>query len=653
MSQGLTFELFKISGAPPALTRARARALTTRIPLLYLILVINMLLLASAYQGAASTLSTICAPGLLSAICIWRGGRWLAARHGQASLEAMVRKQRQTAILATLFSILFLAWALHLYPYGDAMQKAHVTFFIAITVISCILCLIHLPAAAFGVTMVVTAPFSFYLLWAGDDGAALIAANMLIIISVLVYVLIAYTNDFSLLIATQAALDAKQAETQRLSDDNLRLANVDSLTGLANRRAFFSDLQEVVAARGQEGRAFVFGLIDLDGFKPVNDTHGHLAGDDVLREVGARLTAMAGNGLRFARLGGDEFAVLADRDLDEAGVVELGRRLCARLSVPYLIGDMTIGLTGTCGFVRFPDAGATVEMLYEKADYALYRAKNAQRGSVQIFSPNMQKQYQNAKLVEQMLARADLEAELFMEFQPIIDVESRRVVALEALARWSNPHLGRVAPDMFIAAAERSILIHRVTATLLRKALEAAKSWPGEQHLSFNLSVRDLISREAITHIVALIESSGFPPHRLILEITETALMRDYELAQESLTLLKRLGAQIALDDFGTGYSSLSYVHRLPLDRLKIDRSFVRGLSQSSSSRDVIRTILQLCDNLKLSCVAEGIETEEEADLLRSLGCTTMQGYLFAKPLGAAEAGAFISSANDAARRAA
>ena len=221
----------------------------------------------------------------------------------------------------------------------------------------------------------------------------------------------------------------------------------------------------------------------------------------------------------------------------------------------------------------------------------------------------------------------------------------REVVAFEALARWDSPELGPIAPDVFIPVAERTDFVIKLTQILLRKALACVRTWPDDVRISFNLSVRDISSAEAILKIIAIIENSGVVPGRIDLEVTETALMRDFDKGYECLKALKSLGVHISLDDFGSGYSSLSYVHRLPLDKIKIDRSFIKDIETQGASRDIVKTIIDLCDNLKLACVVEGMETKEQADAVRELGGAMMQGFYFGKPMLAGAVPGFLAAA--------
>jgi predicted signal transduction protein with EAL and GGDEF domain len=262
-----------------------------------------------------------------------------------------------------------------------------------------------------------------------------------------------------------------------------------------------------------------------------------------------------------------------------------------------------------------------------------------------IFSKEHEIQIRQFASVEKCLRNGDLEKELSLAFQPIFDVTRGEAVAFEALARWDSPELGRVPPAIFVRVAERSDFITQLTQILLRKALACARSWPDDIRVSFNLSVRDIASPEAIMKIIAIVQDSGVSPQRIDFEVTETALMRDFDKGCECLKALKALGAHIALDDFGTGYSSLSYVHRLPLDKIKIDRGFIKDIETQPTCRDIVKTVIDLCRNLKLACVIEGMETKEQAQILFGLGGSLMQGYNFSKDMPADAVPAFLARA--------
>jgi diguanylate cyclase (GGDEF)-like protein len=435
-------------------------------------------------------------------------------------------------------------------------------------------------------------------------------------------------------------------ETRRLSDENHRLANLDSLTGLPNRRRFFSVLNQVHDRAVREKLRFVVAVIDLDGLKSVNDLYGHATGDRIIVEAGRRVRDICDDTIFFSRLGGDVFGLIVEADLDEDAKEALGARICQALDATFIFPGIAVDLSGSIGFAAFPRAATSPEQLFERAGYALYHAKQHRRGRPVIFSIEHETEIRQIANLERCLRHADIESEMSLYFQPIVDVERGKVVAFEALARWDSPILGRVAPDIFIRVAERSDLINKLTRMLLRRALAKAKTWPDDIRVSFNLSMRDLGSREAIVNIVAIIENSGIAASRIDLEVTETALIQDFDQANASLQSLKALGVSVSLDDFGTGYSSLSYIRRFPIDKIKIDRSFVKEVETEPSCRAIVKSVIDLCRNMKLTCIVEGMETADQVNVLRTLGCRTMQGYLFGKPMPAAEVLGFLDTTN-------
>jgi diguanylate cyclase (GGDEF)-like protein len=635
--------LFSIPIDNPALMHSQLKAYSRQLPLLYFILISNTIALAYTHYGIAPFGLTIVFPVCMTAIFLVRVWTWARRRDEILSDEAAARGLSRSVILGAVLGVVLFGWGAALYGYGDAYAQSHVVFAIAIMVIGCIFCLIHLRAAAFLLTITAVIPFAIFLIATGRPVFIAIALDILPVSAAMTYVMFLYSRDFANMIDFQKELVETHLETKRLNDENSQLANLDTLTDLPNRRQFFTTLQEVLQRADARGQRFVVGLVDLDGFKSVNDLYGHSAGDKVLIESGRRMQAQCGDAVFLARLGGDEFGVIIDAAMSDPDIRALGERLCDSLEASFTLPGVIAQISSSVGFATFPEAGASVELLFERADYALYHAKQHQRGRPVIFSAEHESEISQFGKLEQCLRHADLEAEMSLHFQPVFDVERGKVVAFEALARWDSRKLGRVAPDIFVRVAERSDLIHKLTQTLLRKALACAKTWPHDMRISFNLSVRDLTSYEAILAIIAIIENSGVASHRIDLEVTETAFMRDFEQARKSLQTLKALGVGISLDDFGIGYSSLSYVHRLPIDKIKIDRSFVKDVATEATCGAVVKTVIDLCRNLKLTCVAEGMETDEQARILRELGCTTMQGYLFGRPMPAREVVDFVN----------
>ena len=630
-------KLFRIDADNRELMEAQLAAFSRQIPLLYFILSVNSIALAFTHFGHAPTILTVVFPGVLVGACAIRCLIWLRRRDQAVEPDAAAAALQATVMLGGALGFAFLAWALSLFPYGDTARHGHILFFVGITVVSCIFCLMHVRPAALILTGTVIAPFVAFLLASGDVVHIAIGLNLFLVTVAMIYILIICSGQF-------AAMVNGQIETRRLSNENFRLANVDSLTDLPNRRQFFHRLSLLAQQAKTSNHSFVVGVLDLDGFKAVNDLYGHGVGDRVLKETGQRLLELSDDTQFIARLGGDEFGIIVNTCLDADAVIAVGARICSVFDAPFAVAGIVAKIGGSVGFALAPDAGTTAELLYERADYALYHAKALHRGQPVIFSREHEVEIRKLSTIEHTLRRIDLDAELSLHFQPIVNVATARLVGFEALARWHNPELGDVAPDLFISVAERTELIGTITQVLLRKALAAAASWSDDLFLSFNLSMRDLISQVTILQTVSMIESSGIDPRRIIIEVTETALMQDYERVQESLRILRSMGLKVALDDFGSGQSSLSYVHQLSLDKIKIDRGFIRNIAVQDNARNIVKTVIDLCRNLNFDCVVEGVETAEQVEIIGRLGCSTMQGYFFARPMRQDELADFIAS---------
>jgi len=624
---------------PPAATAALARsqfdAFSRQLPLLYLILVFNSLAVAVTHVAVAPAWLAIYVPAAMCSACAIRLVVWVRRRQHLASLtdEEIASRLKTTVWLIALLGVIFTGWGLLLFPYGDPYQRTHVAFYMSITVIGCIFCLMHMRTAALLLTAIVMLPFALFFSLTHNAVLVAIAINVVLVGIAMIYILLTYYRDFANLVESQHALQAKQSELQRLSDENSRLANLDILTGLPNRRRFLAGLDAHFTAATSAQTRFAVGVIDLDGFKQVNDLYGHGAGDRVLEEVGRRLLAVSGPRMTLARLGGDEFGLLVQDVREQQDLREIGAAVCEALRAPYTWPGATARLSGSLGFAIYPDAGRWPAQLFERADYALYFAKEHRRGSTTIFSAEHEKQIRELGQLEQALRHADLEREMTLHFQPVVDVTRQHVVSYEALARWNSPTLGSVPPSLFIKVAERSDLIHTLSAALLRKVLATMQACDSSTRIAFNLSARDIGSAEAVRNIVEMIRASGIEPGRLTLEVTETAVIQDFEQASASLNAFKRLGAHISLDDFGTGYSSLTCIHRLPLDKVKIDRGFIERIDEDTAAQGIVRSIVDLCRSLALTCVVEGVQTEAQANVLRGLGCTVMQGFYFGKPM--------------------
>ncbi|CAB3762743.1 putative bifunctional diguanylate cyclase/phosphodiesterase [Paraburkholderia humisilvae] len=620
------------------LRRSQYRAFLQQVPLLYAVLIVNTATVAITHLRVAPVYLSVYAPVLLCLFCVVRVVMWLRSRRRVLSDDALARRLRTMVWMAAGMGTAFTAWALSLYPYGDAYARSHVAFYMAMTVIGCIFCLMHMRVAALLLTCIVIVPFTLFFGSTHNPVLVAIAVNVLLVAVVMVMILLIYYRDFTTLVESQIQLRTKQTETQRLSDENFRLANLDALTGLPNRRRFFADLDGHLAPLQGYARApgsLAIGIIDLDGFKRINDLYGHAFGDRVLEETGRRFAAQITPQVSVARIGGDEFGLMVVGATAYRQLLDLGDALTAVIERPYVLPEGAARMSASIGFANFPEAGETTLQLVERAYYALHFAQAHRRGGVVIFSPEHETQIRHLSKIEESLRRADFEREISLHFQPIFDTALREIMAFEALARWTSPTLGVVAPSMFIPVAERCDLIHALTEVLLRKALDTARSWPETVRISFNLSARDLTSAGALDRVIRTTLASGVAPHRIDFEITETALIQDFGQARTALDALKKLGARISLDDFGTGFSSLNSVHRLPIDKVKVDGSFVAGIEREATARAIVKSIVDLCQNLGLTCVIEGVETRAQMTALRELGATVMQGHLFGKPVAA------------------
>ncbi|MDO1582508.1 putative bifunctional diguanylate cyclase/phosphodiesterase [Rhizobium oryzicola] len=581
---------------------------------------------------------TLLMPGLFGVGCIVRTVGWVRNRNKAVTADMAFRRLIATNRLAAPIAVFCVSWSLALLRDGDAYQQAHVVFFMAITVIGIIFCLMHLRSAALVVAVTVNLPFFIAMMLTGKPTFIAAGFNVLLVTGAMIAIVVTHYRDFRQLHESRQVLLTQQEKLQALSDENLRLANLDSLTSIANRRSFFAALDEAFDAARRNGGALAVGIIDLDGFKPINDMYGHAAGDRVLVEVAERLQHAAGPDLRVFRLGGDEFALLNTGDCAEKELSGVGQSICQSIAARIDLGGRSVQVTASIGFAVFPGVGDGAQDLYERADYALYAAKRDRRGGVVVFNADQAERLDRQRQVEGALLSADLDHQLFLLYQPIFDIRDNRCVGFEALARWHDERLGLISPGEFVPIAEHNGRINLITRILLAKALSEAKTWPSGTYLSFNLSPHDLASADTMLRIISLVQASGFDPCRINFEITETAVIRDFAQAIESLALLRNLGVSVSLDDFGTGYSSLTYVHKLPLSKIKIDRSFVSDVNCRPASAKIITSVLSLCRELDLGAIIEGVETQEELETLKALGAQVVQGYYFSKPLTPAAA---------------
>ncbi|MDV3251521.1 EAL domain-containing protein [Devosia sp. BK] len=617
--------------ATAELTLAQWDALRLQVPLMYVMLLTNSIILAATHYAVAPHGLTLIVPGVLTVLCTLRIVIWMRDGKRPVTVEKARRGLRMLVILGPMLAVGFTWWSLSLFPYGDQYQQSHVAFFMGITVIGCMFCLLRVRQAALAISAIVIVPFLLVFGTAGEPTLLAIAVNMLLVTATLTVILFGNYRDFAGLVASRTAIAQKQAETQALLEENHRLAWLDSLTGVPNRRSFHETLGACLEEAGREGRTIALARLNLDAFKAVNEVFGQFMGDQVLREIAQRLDQNKPPHSFFARLDSDNFALIVTENTGSKNLERLGKRLGDIVSQPITLVQGTAHVTASIGFAA-SSVDDTPETLFDHADYASWLAKRDMRGRWMIFSAIDAHDLRQIRRMEQMLHAADLDSEIYILLQPQFDVSIGETTGYEVLARWRSPHLGEVSPADFIPMAERMGQIGRITQVVLRKAIEVSKTLPRGVRLSVNLSAHDIGSDAAVDEVIALVQAAD-QPTRIDFEITETAVMRDLHQANEAVSRLLNLGSRIALDDFGTGHSSLTHVQRLPLHRIKIDRSFVAEVTTDSTSRAIVKTMIDLCRNLGMSCVFEGIETEEQLEALVGLGGTVMQGYLFGRPM--------------------
>jgi len=427
---------------------------------------------------------------------------------------------------------------------------------------------------------------------------------------------------------------------QRESNEKIAyLARYDTLTGLPNRLMLHEALRDGLRYAEQWRTRCAFLMLDLDRFKAVNDSLGHLVGDQLLAKVANRLKELMGENAMCGRLGGDEFAIVV-RDASERGSLDrLSGRIIDRLSQPYEIDHHTLYVGVSIGSAYGPRDGKTVEELMRNADLALYRAKDEGGGEHCQYEPNLHANAEERRKLEFSLRSAIENNELQLNYQPVVDANDESVVSFEALLRWNSKEHGFVGPDKFIPLAEDTRLIIPIGNWVLQQACAEAANWPGHVRIAVNVSGEQLIEPDFTSHVVQALALSSLEARRLEIEVTESIFLRDANVARAALEQIMALGCSVALDDFGTGYSSLGYLRKLSFSTIKVDRSFVQGAAQGrAESLAIIRAVVAMADSLEMTTTAEGVENADEAEMIRNLGCTKIQGYYFGRPMPSEEA---------------
>jgi diguanylate cyclase (GGDEF)-like protein len=631
-----------------ALLEERYRALQRQIPLLYTVALTNFLglhLATGGHLGSLYSFSTL----LVALVCL-RLVHWVRARHRQLSPEKILVELTKTWCYALVISAGFCAWALHLLWTVPPAYDDYVIFFGSFAAVGCAYGITSYPAAARLPLALLGLPLALCLILSGEPAHIGLGISLAMIILLIARLLGIHNRGFRALVESRTNIAdererAQRAERQAKAEKAKAklIADTDPLTGLANRRAFLRHLGRRAAALPRSGGGFALAMVDLDGFKPINDTFGHATGDAVLEEVGVRLAAAAGADALIARTGGDEFAVLFPSVRTVAAAQAAGGGVCAVLQRPFLVDGREFRISGCCGVTLLKPRDCEVQQALIRADTALYRAKQSGRAGVAVFSKDMDEMHRRRKQIETALRLSEVQDTIGLVFQPIRDLATGELRSFEALARWDHDELGRVPPDQFIPIAEQINVIEAISDRLLLKAAREARRWAASVRLSFNVSAVQLCTAGSASRLLAVLEQAGLAPARLQIEVTETALLADFEVARRNLQTLRLAGARIVLDDFGAGHASISYLREMQFDGIKLDGSLVSSVIESLRGRRLLKGVLDLCAAMGLPCAAEHIESPDQLALLRELGCRDGQGFYLSPPLHAAAAAALAA----------
>lgn len=622
-----------------ALLQERYASLQRQVPLLYAIALTSFFGLHLA-TGSFSLSSVTHPANLVILVVVVRLVYWRRSRRQELEPEQIRRELTRTFLLAGLITILLASWGIHLWNHGDMHWRHHVVLFGALAAVGCSYGLSSFPSAARLPLLFLALPLSVQLILSPVASDIGVGFSMGLVTLLTLRLINLQNRKFRQLVESRCEIAVERERARRAEDLALSekakvkvVADTDPLTGLANRRAFLAALEAESERARETGGVFALALVDLDGFKPINDTFGHATGDAVLIDVGERLREEGGSGAMVARMGGDEFALLLPSLATRAAAARLGEAVCTALRRPFHVGGREFRLSGCCGLTLVGRGGYDVNTALGRGDTALYSAKQGGRGAAALFSPSMERSHRRRAAIEKALRLPETRSEIELVFQPIFDLATHQLRSFEALARWCHPELGPIPPSEFVPIAEQINVIEPIGEALLVKAAREAAAWPDAVRLSFNLSAVQLCSVASAGKVLDIAAGQGLDPRRLQIEVTETALLVDFAAARINLGALRAAGARIVLDDFGAGHASISYLREMHFDAIKLDGSLISPVADSQGSRRLLKGVLDLCHSLGVPCIAEHIETDEQLRLLREIGCRDGQGFRLAEPM--------------------
>ncbi len=612
------------------LLRAQFDAFVRQLPVLYFMLACNASAVVVSFRNIAHPAYADVFPALLCGFSVMRGVWWWRRRFAYFTLPQIQHNIRNTSILAVIMACMFMTWGLLLYPHGDVYARGHLIFFLAMTMVGCVCCLMPLPSAALGLATVAMAPFISYFLVTDAGRMRVEAINFGLVGSALIYLLYRQHHSFIDLIQSRRDLHLRQVETQKLSDENRIIAFTDALSGLPNRRALLARLDEIHSGHqpGPDSVAVIF--VDLDGFKVINDAHGHEFGDALIRKVGGRLARLCPAGAMLVRMGGDEFAMMIEQRGAMAVATEIASRILTVLTMPIVIGRAECHIGASVGVAADLDGTTSSYELLRRADAAMYRVKGAGKGGIQHYEPSFDVERDYRQSIERDIRAGLARDEFEVLYQPLVSAEDGRVTGVEALVRWPRRSAGALMPDEFIEIAESCGLIHQLGLFVLRRACADLLAHDALE-LSVNVSPAQFRHPRFEQEVARVLAETGFPPDRLQFEITEGYLIDHPERARKAIDAFRLIGVTVALDDFGTGFASIGYLQTYGFSCVKIDKSLVADLGKHARASLLISGMVFMGKGLDLRVVAEGVETEQQAAMLRLAGCHVLQGYYFGR----------------------
>jgi diguanylate cyclase (GGDEF)-like protein len=625
--------LFKLETRDPELARAQFRSLAKQVPLLYLILICNTAAISSAFFRAEVPIRTLILPVMLCAIAAVRAIWWLRQTANRCiSDEEVSRLIRRTCNLALLLTMAFEIWSASIYDLGSSKSRGQLIYFLSLTQVSTIFCLIRIRAAAMRVSAVTMAWSIGYFAWIGGGQNMVESIVMFFVSGGLMFIAFRYNFEFTELIHSRRDLRLRQMESEALSRENGRIALTDALSGLPNRRHLLARLDRLEGETDRPLDSVAIVFVDLDGFKEINDSHGHHAGDLLIGSLSERLRDTCPPYGTLARIGGDEFAVLIEAPGASAKAVAIAKRYSAEINLPVLVDQLVLQVGSSIGIASNTSAPVNAHELLRRADTAMYHVKTHAKGEIAVYQAAFDEGRLHRVAVQAQIGAGLAKNEFDVVYQPIVQAESGRIVAAEALIRWPGRSEGPLSPDQFIGIAEATGQILSIGVFVLERACRDFQPL-GDIKLSVNVSpaqFRDPTFQRQVAHIL---EQTRFPAARLQFEITEGYLLADPYRAIDGVKAFRAMGISVALDDFGTGFTSIHYLQSYGFSHIKIDKSLLEELHLGNKASLLIAAAVLLAKGLDMRVIAEGVETDEQADLVRAAGCHELQGYLFGRPM--------------------